>query len=81
MTDYQLQPGGEAWLERLRRPIEDVFLEATGGDDFIGVQTYTRMRVGPEGALPGRGGRADHPDGLRGLARGAGGHHPPGRPR
>ena len=52
MTDFQLQPGGEEWLERLRRPNEDVFLEATGGDDFIGVQTYTRMRVGPEGALP-----------------------------
>ena len=51
MTDYQLQPGGEEWLERLRRPNEDVFLEATGGDDFIGVQTYTRMRVGPDGAL------------------------------
>ena len=51
MTDFQLQPGGEAWLERLRAPNEDVFLEATGGDDFIGVQTYTRMRVGPDGAL------------------------------
>jgi beta-glucosidase len=51
MTDYQLQPGGEAWLERIRQPSEDVFLEATEGDDFIGVQTYTRMRVGPDGAL------------------------------
>ena len=51
MTDYQPQPGGEAWVERLRVPIEDVFLEATGGDDFVGVQTYTRMRVGPDGAL------------------------------
>ncbi len=51
MTDFQLQPGGEEWIERLRRPNEDVFLEATGGDDFIGVQTYTRMRVGPDGAL------------------------------
>jgi beta-glucosidase len=56
MTDFQLQPGGEEWLERLRRPNEDVFLEATGGDDFIGVQTYTRMRVGPEGALPNEDG-------------------------
>jgi len=56
MTDYQLQPGGEQWLERLRRPSEDVFLEATAGDDFIGVQTYTRMRVGPEGPLPGQQG-------------------------
>ncbi len=51
MTDYQVQPGGEEWLARLRGPNEDVFLEATGGDDFIGVQTYTRMRVGPDGAL------------------------------
>jgi beta-glucosidase len=51
MTDYQLQPGGEQWLERLRRPAEDVFLEATDGDDFVGVQTYTRMRVGPDGPL------------------------------
>jgi beta-glucosidase len=56
MTDYQLQPGGEEWLERIRRPAEDVFLEATGGDDFIGVQTYTRMRVGPDGALAGEEG-------------------------
>jgi beta-glucosidase len=51
MTDFQLQPGGEQWLERIRRPSEDVFLEATGGDDYIGVQTYTRARVGPEGSL------------------------------
>jgi beta-glucosidase len=56
MTDYQLQPGGEEWLERIRRPSEDVFLEATGGDDFIGVQTYTRMRVGSDGALAGEEG-------------------------
>ncbi len=49
MTDYQPLPGGEEWVERLRRPSEDVFLEATGGDDFFGVQTYTRTRVGPEG--------------------------------
>ena len=28
-----------------------MFLEATGGDDFIGVQTYTRTRVGPDGPL------------------------------
>jgi beta-glucosidase len=56
MTDYQLQPGGEEWLERIRRPSEDVFLEATEGDDFVGVQTYTRMRVGPDGALGGEEG-------------------------
>ncbi len=51
MTDFQLLSGGEAWLERIRRPSEDVFLEATDGDDYVGVQTYTRARVGPEGSL------------------------------
>ena len=56
MTDFQLEPGGEEWIERLRKPNEDVFLEATGGDDFIGVQTYTRMRVGADGALPAEDG-------------------------
>jgi len=56
MTDFQTQPGGEEWVERLRGPTEDVFLEATGGDDFIGVQTYTRTRVGPEGNLGGEDG-------------------------
>ena len=56
MTDYQLQPGGEEWLERVRRPSEDVFLEGTGGDDFVGVQTYTRARIGPEGTMAGEEG-------------------------
>jgi beta-glucosidase len=56
MADFQVQPGGEEWLERIRRPMEDVFLEATGGDDFIGVQTYTRTRVGPDGSMGGEEG-------------------------
>ena len=51
MHDFQLQPGGEERLERIRRPTEDVFLEATGGDDFVGVQCYTRMRIGPDGVM------------------------------
>jgi len=51
MHDYQVMPGGEERLERIRRPTEDVFLEATTGDDFVGVQCYTRMRIGPDGVL------------------------------
>jgi beta-glucosidase len=31
--------------------MEDVFLVAARGDDFMGVQTYTRMRFGPEGMV------------------------------
>ena len=50
MTDYQVQAGGESQAEELRRT-EDVFLQATGGDDFVGVQTYSRFRVGPDGIL------------------------------
>jgi beta-glucosidase len=49
MADWQGLPGGERELEEVRRLREDVFLEAAAGDDFIGVNTYTRHRIGPEG--------------------------------
>ncbi len=49
MTDYQLAPGGEQKLESIRHHSEDVFLDATTDDDFVGVQVYTRMLIGPEG--------------------------------
>lgn len=49
MTDYQPVEGGEERTARTREIHEDVFLRATGGDDFLGVQTYTRMRMGPQG--------------------------------
>jgi beta-glucosidase len=49
MTDYQLAPGGEEQLASIRRHAEDVFLDGTDGDDFLGVQVYTRMRIGPKG--------------------------------
>jgi beta-glucosidase len=58
MTDYQAVEGGEARRDRIRRSMEDVFLEATAGDDFLGVQCYTRMRVGPDGGLPAEAGVA-----------------------
>jgi beta-glucosidase len=51
MTDYQDAGGGAERIERMRSKTEDMFLAATEGDDFIGVQTYTRMRVGPDGPL------------------------------
>ena len=49
MTDYQLAPGGEERLERMRHHSEDVFLDLIKGDDFLGVQVYTRMLIGPKG--------------------------------
>jgi beta-glucosidase len=55
MSDYQPVPEDDADAVRTRDTIrhlaEDVFLEACRGDDFIGVQTYSRTRVGPEGQL------------------------------
>jgi beta-glucosidase len=52
MTDYQAMPGGETRRDRIRGAMEDVFLDAIEGDDFLGVQTYTRERVGSDGVLP-----------------------------
>jgi len=51
LPDWVAVDGGEEMMEALRGPDEDVFFEATTGDDFIGVQTYTRNRVGPAGLL------------------------------
>ena len=51
MTDYQALPGGEVHRDEMRRMMEDVFLAGTVGDDFVGVQTYSRMRFGPDGML------------------------------
>ncbi len=37
--------------ELMRRELQDVYLERTRSDDFIGVQTYSRQRFGPDGPL------------------------------
>jgi beta-glucosidase len=36
--------------------MEDVFLDGTAGDDYLGVQTYSRSRVGPDGVVGGEDG-------------------------
>ncbi|CAN5575920.1 family 1 glycosylhydrolase [soil metagenome] len=76
MTDYQALDGGQTELERLRRRREDIFLEAARGDDFFGVQTYTRARVGPDGEIePDEGaertlmGYEFYPEALEGTIR------------
>ena len=48
MTDYQLAEGGERMFDEIVAT-EDVFLDITGDDDFIGAQAYTRMVIGPSG--------------------------------
>ncbi len=55
MTDYQAVPADDAAavsrLERMRGHAEDVFLENCRGDDFFGVQTYSRTRVAADANL------------------------------
>ena len=52
MQDWQPVDGGEDRRARLLANYEDVYLEAARGDDFVGVQTYSRELVGPEGPRP-----------------------------
>ena len=49
MSDWWTPEGGEAGLERARTMHEDYYLEATRGNDFVGVQAYTRTRIGLDG--------------------------------
>jgi beta-glucosidase len=56
MSEWAAEPGCEARLVELRAEHEDVYLRATEGDDFIGVQAYSRTRVGERGVIgPERG--------------------------
>ncbi len=52
MLDVQAAEGGESRAAEFQREMNDRYLEQLRGDDFVGVQTYSRMRVGPEGRLP-----------------------------
>ena len=55
MSDYHAVPADDdlaiARRDRIRFLSEDHYLEACRDDDFIGVQTYSRTRIGPEGEL------------------------------
>jgi beta-glucosidase len=53
MQHYQAVDGGEERLARIRAEMHDVYLEAvrTDASDFVGVQTYTRSRIGQGGSL------------------------------
>jgi beta-glucosidase len=49
LGDLQALPGGEARRDRIKAECQDIFYEAARGDDFVGVQTYTRNRIGADG--------------------------------
>jgi beta-glucosidase len=56
LHDVQVLPGGEARAAAVVDEAFRSFLPACAGDDFLGVQNYSRQRVGPEGILPNEAG-------------------------
>jgi beta-glucosidase len=52
MFDLQAAPGGEDLRDRAAAESQDIFLQAARADDFVGVQCYTRQRIGSGGPLP-----------------------------
>ncbi|MCA9955629.1 MAG: family 1 glycosylhydrolase [Anaerolineales bacterium] len=51
LHDFQAAEGGEEKMRQIRRRLADNFLEQLEGDDFVGVQTYARLVIGPEGII------------------------------
>jgi beta-glucosidase len=51
MSDWGAEPGHEDKIAEYRSHHEDVYLEAARGDDYFGVQAYSRTRVGADGVL------------------------------
>jgi beta-glucosidase len=76
MLDIQAVDGGEVRAAALQRELNDVYLEQLRGDDFVGVQTYSRMLVGPDGVVrPGeevektQSGEEFYPEAIGGTIR------------
>ncbi|EFC83930.1 glycoside hydrolase family 1 protein [Parafrankia sp. EUN1f] len=52
LIDLQPADGGEQRWQAVRQAALLDWLDVSRDDDFIGVQTYTRERIGPDGVLP-----------------------------
>lgn len=51
LLDIQAAEGGESQAAEFRYDMSDYYLERLGEDDFVGVQTYSRMVIGPDGLI------------------------------
>jgi beta-glucosidase len=51
-SDIQAAEGGTDRADRVRREVNERFLEASREDDFVGIQTYGRHVFGPDGLAP-----------------------------
>jgi len=54
LVDIQAAEGGEDKAAEMQRAMSDLYLEQLREDNFVGVQTYERLVIGPEGVI--------HPD-------------------
>jgi beta-glucosidase len=52
LVDLQSADGGEARLDRARQGAQLDFLDVSRGDDWVGVQTYSRNVLGADGVVP-----------------------------
>jgi beta-glucosidase len=55
MQQWQAAEGGEGLLAMLVDEMEDEYLASLDGDDFVGVQCYTKIEIGPDGLVPSSG--------------------------
>jgi beta-glucosidase len=76
MLDVQAGKGGETQAADVQHRLNDSYLEQLRGDDFVGVQTYSRVVIGPNGVVkPGEGaevndmGEEFYPEALGGTIR------------
>jgi beta-glucosidase len=51
MAELKAEEGGEPVRDAAEEILENTFLRATAGDDFVGVQCYTRIHFGPAGKV------------------------------
>lgn len=52
LNEFQAENGGEPLRDMADAAINGQFLQSVHGDDFVGVQTYTRVRFDKTGLLP-----------------------------
>jgi beta-glucosidase len=76
LLDIQAAEGGASRAAEFQRDLNDCYLEQLHGDDFVGVQTYSRMLVGPNGKVePAEGveknqmGEEYYPEAIGGTIR------------
>jgi beta-glucosidase len=51
LVDFQCAEGGEEMLKKIRYEAGGNFLHRLAGDDFVGVQTYTRMLINEQSIM------------------------------